>query len=238
VISACADRRRPRRAFGTSQGDGGSTRRKRLRRQVDCDVPLVAVDHARLRLAPVPHVGVPDRDAAVVRDSAADARRTIVGIRLDVLLDDLSEQLECLSERHVVVLLEGRVDPCTQSVRVGEQSVERLALLLSVGPVDVAASPMTLAGPTTSRRAAARTSAEGRPQRRAAQSTTTDKACPTRLKVSSTRPAPQRGAESSATRSCFAPKSAEFAASSTVRWTSRRSRSWAIRRRRNSTSTP
>jgi hypothetical protein len=30
VISACADRRRPRRASSTSQGDGGSTRRKRL----------------------------------------------------------------------------------------------------------------------------------------------------------------------------------------------------------------
>ena len=31
MISACADRRRPRRASSTSQGDGGSTRRKRLR---------------------------------------------------------------------------------------------------------------------------------------------------------------------------------------------------------------
>src|SRR5690242_19842983 len=64
------------------------------------------------------------------------------------------------------------------------------------------------------------------------------RACPIKLKVSSTRPAPHSGDESSAARSARAPNSPVAAASSTVRSTSRRSRLRSISRLRNPTKVP
>jgi hypothetical protein len=64
------------------------------------------------------------------------------------------------------------------------------------------------------------------------------RACPIKLKVSSTRPAPHNGLESSAARSARAPNPFVRAASSTVRSTSRRSRSDSISRLRNPTRAP
>jgi hypothetical protein len=72
----------------------------------------------------------------------------------------------------------------------------------------------------------------------AAQSTTNDRARPIRFQVSSTRPAPSSGDESSATFSFCQPKSPVRLASSTVRSKSFRSRSAAIIRSRKRTSTP
>ena len=64
------------------------------------------------------------------------------------------------------------------------------------------------------------------------------RACPIKLNVSSTRPAPHNGDESSAARSARAPNPFVAAASSTVRSISRRSRLCSISRARNPTRVP
>ena len=64
------------------------------------------------------------------------------------------------------------------------------------------------------------------------------RACPIKFKVSSTRPAPHSGDESSAARSARAPNPPVRAASSTVRSISRRSRFFSISRLRNPTRVP
>jgi len=64
------------------------------------------------------------------------------------------------------------------------------------------------------------------------------RACPIKLNVSSTRPAPHSGEESSAARSARAPNPFVAAASTTVRSISRRSRFFSISRLRNATRVP
>ena len=86
--------------------------------------------------------------------------------------------------------------------------------------------------------ASATTSANSRPCWRASTLAALRTACPNRLYVSSTRPAPHNGLLSSAARSAVCPKPLVRAATSTVHSTNRRSRSAAISRSRNATSVP
>ena len=82
--------------------------------------------------------------------------------------------------------------------------------------------------------ASAHTRSTVQPSSIAAHATTLRAAWPSKLNVSSTRPAPSSGAESMATRrvwgSFFQSKPFVLRASSTVRSSRRRSMSWRIRR--------
>ena len=86
------------------------------------------------------------------------------------------------------------------------------------------------------------TCAGGPPEQPAAQLTTLRAACASKLKVSSTRPAPSKRLESMATRNVFGSLRGSHAfvrfANSTVRSSTRRSRSAAISRSRNSCNAP
>lgn len=68
--------------------------------EIDCEVALVAVKALRLGLAAVAHVLVLDRDAAVLGNTMADAHAaTSIGVRFEILADDLPQRCDVLVER-------------------------------------------------------------------------------------------------------------------------------------------
>lgn len=94
----------------------------------DDDVALVAVDRLRAALATVAHVGVADRDHALLGDAVTNAVATSVGVRLDVLLDDASKQRERVRDRRLGRLLLHVVEnPGLERLGLRDQSLQRLA---------------------------------------------------------------------------------------------------------------
>jgi len=106
--------------------------------QVAHDVPLVAADDLALRLAPVAHVAVRNRDATVLRHAALDAHPAALRVRLEVLRHDLLEHIERLLHLRLADLVRDRLrDPLAKPPHLTDHAHQRRALLRRVIPVDI-----------------------------------------------------------------------------------------------------
>jgi hypothetical protein len=101
-------------------------------------VPLVPVDHPRLRFPAMAHVGIGDRDASVLRDAASDPGPAARGVGFEVLFDHLPENVERLLQRGLGDCVRGvLLDPGAELVGNAEEPAERIGLGVLVAPVDV-----------------------------------------------------------------------------------------------------
>ena len=200
-------------------------------------VPFVAGEQARARLAPMAHLRVAQRRHALGGDAAADAALPGGRVRFQVLRQDAAQRAERglhgrrLRHRHV------RRHPRLHAVDLGQQPGERVGLRPgSLQSISKAA--FRLVAPSSVTPAPCSTWARGILRVAAAHVTTAPKARPSRFQVSSTRPAPTNGDESSAARKACQPKRPVCFASATVRSNSFWSRLCAIIRSRNFTNAP
>ena len=204
--------------------------------QVPQHVPLVPVEQHRAGLAPVPHLRVLHADPPVFGNPRRSAGARPVR--------SMSWSRTCRAVVPAAAAASSPACPATNaSTRSSGPSTSASASSRAAGSSQSASSP------PSSWRLPAAAPWPGWPSRRsrrpgphpcavAITPRALTRACRIKLKVSSTRPAPHKGLESSAARSARAPNPPVRAASSTVCSTSRRSRFLSTSRLRNPTRVP
>src|SRR5215467_11146284 len=189
--------------------------------QVQHEVFLKTVARFGAALTAVPHVRILNGDASIRGHMLLDDRAPMTSFRGA----PSSTRRWCCSS-HVFQ-------------RSTSSSTKRSACSLAFGcPQSRSSAALRLLWPTRTKPASSRIASADTPRARAARPTALRNACPSRFKVSSTRPAPNRGVESRAARSCRAPKPPVCSAKVTVRSSKTLSRLWAMSRRRKLYSVP
>ena len=114
-------------------------RENQLRIHVGSEVTLVSVEDAALALATVAHLGVCDRHASILGDTAANAGATAaVRVGLEVLFAQLRQHREHIGQRRPRgVSTEFVADPALETVDLCDEFLDRSGLLFRVVPVDV-----------------------------------------------------------------------------------------------------
>src|SRR2546427_11908689 len=102
--------------------------------EVGRDVRLVSIEALVLALSAVPHIGILDGYAAVLGDAASQTHAAIGN--LQVLLAHLRERLDVRLERLLYRQL-FLVQPVIESGQLSGELLDRLVLLLGVVPVDI-----------------------------------------------------------------------------------------------------